>query len=324
MSLNYDFDIIFPKIKEIKDENNEFHSTFEIEPLESGYGITVGNALRRIALSTLPGSAITNISIKGATHEYAIIDNAVEDVTEVVLAIKNIKIRMDEFENEELLTLRADKAGEITAGMISCPAGVEIINKDLKILTLNSDQPFEMELTVKKGRGYILAEENRGKEKQAGVIYVDSSFTPTEKFSYNVTDTRVGDKTNYDKLSIDIWTNGILTPKEVISYSAHIMSAHLSLFEEIDSTINKSQVFEKIEEIQVEEEIVVPKEETSIETLDISNRAYNGLKRANINTIEDLCEKTKREISSIDNIGAKTVNEIESQLREQGMNFKDE
>lgn len=324
MGLDYNFNIAFPKIKETVDKNNENHSTFEIEPLENGFGITVGNALRRISLSTLPGSAISSISIKGASHEYAMIDNAVEDVTAVILAVKDIKIRMENSEEDQKLILKTDKSGDVTAGMIECPPGVEVINKDLKLLTLNNDEPFEMTLTARSGRGYVLAEENRGKEKKSGEIFVDSLFSPTEKFTYNVEDTRVGDKTNYDKLTLEVWTNGILTPKEVLVYSSHIMTSHLNLFVEIDQTISNSKVFEEVEKTIISEIKDEGKDETSIETLDISNRAYNGLKRANINTIEDLCSKSKREISSIDNIGAKTVDEIESQLKEQGIGFKEE
>ncbi|MGL4589097.1 MAG: DNA-directed RNA polymerase subunit alpha [Mycoplasmatales bacterium] len=325
MENKYNFDIVFPKIKVIDDARDMFHKTFEIEPLESGFGITVGNALRRIALSTLPGGAVTKINIKDIAHEFARIDNAVEDITTIVLSVKDLKVRIDDSQDEEYkLILRGNKQGELLAGDIECPPGVEVINKELKIVTLSSSTPFEMELTVTKGRGYVPAEENRGKEKKSGEIYVDSIFTPISKFTYSVSDTRVGDKTNYDKLTVDIWTNGMVTPEEALSYSAFIMQSHMGLLVDIEDSIRRTQVFEE----QKIETIVAPvsedSEETSIETLDISNRAYNGLKRANINTIEDLCSRSKREISSLDNIGAKTVDEIENQLKEQGMSFRED
>ncbi len=323
MNSVYNFNMVFPKVKVNEVNENPNHKQFEIDPLESGFGITVGNALRRIALSSLPGGAVKQISIKGVSHEFDVLDAIVEDITTVVLAVKNLRLRIEEQDQDYVLTLKTNKAGTITAGDIEVPAGVEVINKDLKIATLNEGHEFEMELIADKGLGYVLADTNRGKEKQARLIFVDSIYTPVSRFAFHVEDTRVGDKTNYDKLIIDIETNGTISPEEAISYSGHIMKEHMLLMENLEETIEQSKVFQEQKMIVENEAVVVDKkEETSIETLDISNRAYNGLKRANINTIEELCSKSKKEISSLDNIGAKTVDEIEQQLIELGYNFK--
>jgi DNA-directed RNA polymerase subunit alpha len=317
----YNFNMIFPKVKVLDDKNDPNHKQFQIDPLESGFGITIGNTLRRISLSSLPGGAVKQISIKGVSHEFDVLPTIIEDITTVVLAVKDLKLRIDNQDEDYVLTLSGNKAGVLTAADIVCPAGVEIVNKDLKIVTLADDKDFYMEFVASKGLGYVLAETNRGKEKKASVIYVDSIYTPVTKFAYSVEDTRVGDKTNFDKLILDIYTNGTITPEEALSYSSHIMKEHMFILENIEETIERSKVFQevKVESVDVAD---IPAEETSIETLDISNRAYNGLKRAGINTIEQLCEKSKKEISSLDNIGAKTVDEIEKQLEELGCNFK--
>ncbi len=319
----YDFNMVFPKVKVTEVNENPNHKKFEIDPLESGFGITVGNALRRIALSSLPGGAVKQISIKGVSHEFDVLEAINEDITSVVLAVKNLRLRLEEQDHDYVLTLKTNKAGTITAGDIDAPEGVEVINKDLVIATLNEGHEFEMELVADKGLGYVLADTNRGKEKIANIIFVDSIYTPVSRFAFHVEDTRVGDKTNYDKLIVDIETNGTISPEEAISYSGHIMKEHMMLMADLENTIEQSKVFQEQKMIVESEEVTVDKsEETSIETLDISNRAYNGLKRANINTIEELCAKSKKEISSLDNIGAKTVDEIEQQLIELGYNFK--
>ncbi|MGL5021086.1 MAG: DNA-directed RNA polymerase subunit alpha [Mycoplasmatales bacterium] len=317
----YNFNMIFPKVKVLDDQNDPNHKQFQIDPLESGFGITVGNALRRISLSSLPGGAVKQISIKGVSHEFDVLPTIIEDITTVVLAVKDLKLCIDNQDEDYILTLRANKAGILTAADIECPAGVEIVNKECKIVTLAEDKEFYMEFVASKGLGYVLAENNRGKEKKANVIYIDSIYTPVTKFSYTVEDTRVGDKTNFDKLILDIYTNGTITPEEALSYSSHIMKEHMFILENIEETIERSKVFQETR-VEIPEILDVPNEVTSIETLDISNRAYNGLKRAGINTIEELCEKSKKEISSLDNIGAKTVDEIEKQLEELGYSFK--
>ncbi len=319
----YDFNMVFPKVKVTEVNENPNHKMFEIDPLESGFGITVGNALRRIALSSLPGGAVKQISIKGVSHEFDVLEAINEDITSVVLAVKNLRLRLEEQDHDYVLTLKTNKAGTITAGDIDAPEGVEVINKDLVIATLNEGHEFEMELVADKGLGYVLADTNRGKEKIANIIFVDSIYTPVSRFAFHVEDTRVGDKTNYDKLIVDIETNGTISPEEAISYSGHIMKEHMMLMADLENTIEQSKVFQEQKMIVESEDVTIDKsEETSIETLDISNRAYNGLKRANINTIEELCAKSKKEISSLDNIGAKTVDEIEQQLIELGYNFK--
>ncbi len=316
--------MVFPKVKVIDDPNNEFHKTFEIEPLEKGFGLTIGNALRRIGLSSLPGGAVKQISIKGVAHEYDVFPVIVEDITTVVLSIKDLHLKIDEQDQDYVLTLRGNKAGVLTAADIECPAGVEVTNPDLKIVTLASDSEFYMELIASKGLGYVLAETHRGKEKKANTIFVDSSYTPVSNIHYAVEDTRVGDMTNFDKLVLDITTNGTVSPEDAFIYSSHILKDHMNIFENLDTSIDESQVFQdpnvtSTSSLEDEESESVT---TSIEILEISNRAYNGLKRANINTIEELCTKSKKEISSLDNIGAKTVDEIEKQLEELGYSLK--
>ncbi len=323
MSKAYNFDMVFPKVV-VENGENENHKRFILEPLENGFGITIGNVLRRIALSSLPGGAVKKINIKGVNHEYDVIPGAIEDVTSVILALKELYFRIDEQDKDYVLTISVNKKGEILASDIECPQGVEIINKDKRILTLSEKVDFNMEIIVSKGIGYKLADENRGKEKKSQEIFIDSIFTPVTKFAYQVEDTRVGDKTNYDKLILDIWTNGMLTPEEVLSYSAHILKEHTLLIENLEDTIALSNVFNQEVEVKEVEEEIEEDEYTSIEALDISNRAYNGLKRANINTIEELVQKNKKEIGTLDNIGAKTIDEIETQLEDLGFKFKDE
>lgn len=322
----YNFNLNFPKIAIEDDAKDPFHKTFILDPLENGFGLTIGNALRRIALSSLPGGAVKKLKIKGVNHEYDNIPNAVEDVTNVILALKDLKLRISKQAEDFTLTINKTHEGEVYARDFVCPPEVEIINPDLKILTLSKKTDFEMEITVAKGCGYALAEDNRGKEKKSEEIFIDSIYTPVTKFAYRVEDTRVGDKTNFDKLVIDIWTNGMLTPEETISYSAHILKEHALLLEDLEESLKISEIFNRSVVKRIEEEQMESKEEdkTSIEALDISNRAYNGLKRANINTIEELVKKTKKEIGTLDNIGAKTVDEIESQLQDLGFAFKTE
>lgn len=326
MEATYDFKMSVPKIQLKDNGENEFNKTFIIEPLESGFGLTLGNALRRIALSSLPGGAVKKFKIKGVSHEYDVIPNCVEDVTSVILALKDLKLRISSQDEEIILNLKGNKKGELKAKDIEGNSDVEIINPELKIVTLADDSEFEMEITVVKGRGYVLADENRGKEKKSQDIFVDSIFTPVTKFSYKVEDTRVGDKTNYDKLIIDISTNGMLSCEETISYSAHILQRHADVIKELNINTSESKVFKEEKKVEIVEEIKEPEDlTTSIETLDISNRAYNGLKRSNIHTIEELIIKSKKEISSLDNIGSKTVDEIEMQLSDLGLAFeKDE
>lgn len=322
MKYTYDFNLALPFIDCVETiDNNQNHKRFEIKPLENGFGITIGNALRRIALSSLPGGAVSKVQIKGVSHEFAVLDTIVEDITTVVLRIKELKLKIDEQNKDFTLVLESNKKGVLTAGDIICPAGVEIVNKEQVICTLAKNAEFYMELTAQKGIGYKLANENRGKDKSPNVIYVDSIYTPVKSFSYQVSDTRVGDITNYDQLLIDIETNGTITPEEALSYSAHIMKEHMALIEDIEDNIERSRIF-KEEEEYARLHARDNDDLNAIETLDISNRAYNGLKNAGIHTIEDLCKKTKKEIAAIDNIGAKTVDEIQRQLQELGYVLK--
>ncbi len=323
MALDYNFNMVAPKVKVKNDPDNQFHKTIIVEPLENGFGVTIGNALRRVALASLPGGAVKQISIEGIAHEFDVLPSIVEDITSVILAIKNLNLKIELQDQDYVLKLSANKTGILTANDIECPAGVEVINKDLKIVTLAEDVPFYMELVASKGLGYILADTHRGKEKQANIIFIDSIYTPIKNFSYFVEDTRVGKITNFDKLIMEVTTNGTITPEDSISYCSHIIKNHLHILENIENAIEESEVFEiKQEESTINKNSLEDQVATSIEILEISNRAYNGLKRANINTIEELCLKSKKQIATLDNIGAKTIDEIEKQLEELGYSLK--
>lgn len=305
-----------PNIK-IK-ESTATVSVIEIEPLERGFGHTVGNALRRILLSSLPGAAVNSIKIDGVLHEFSVIPGVKEDVTELILTMKELAIKIDSNTTGNR-TLRIEHKGEgiITAGDIVTPSDVEILNKDLHIATLTDEADLKMEIYVDKGRGYQSAEVNKTESMPIGVIPVDSIFTPVHKCSYTVENTRVGARTDFEKLTIEIETNGSINPQEGASLAAKILVEHLNLFIDLSQNLDAIDIMVDKEENQKEKVL-----EMTIEELDLSVRSYNCLKRANINTVEELTSKTEDDMMKVRNLGKKSLEEVIQKLEELGFGLK--
>lgn len=306
-----------PRIERIEQDLSSNYGKFVIEPLERGYGTTLGNALRRVLLSSLPGSAVTSIKVDGVLHEFSTIPGVLEDTTEMILNIKQMVLRYD---GNERKIIRLEQKGkkDVCAGDIVPDAEVEILNPDLHIATLDEDGKLEIEMTVEKGRGYVSADQQPHKNDAAvGVLPIDSIYTPVTKVNYMVDNARVGKRTDYDKLILEIWTNGSIKPEEAISLSAQILIQYLNLFTEIDDTYAEVEILVEKEEEKKDKVL-----EISIEELELSVRASNGLKRANINTVGDLIEKNREEMSKIRNLGQKSLEEIEKKLKELDLTFK--
>ena len=300
-----------PKVDIVELSEDYRYGKFVIEPLERGYGITIGNALRRILLSSLPGVAVNAIKIDGVLHEFSTIPGVKEDVTEIILTLKELSATIDG-EGSRTLKIEAQGPCSITGADIICPPDVEILSKDLAIATLDDNAKLNMEIFVDKGRGYVSAEENKTENVPIGVLPVDSIYTPVEKVSYHVENTRVGQKTDYDKLVLEVWTNGSINPQEGISLAAKVLVEHLNLF--IDLTEHVSSV-----EIMVEKEEDL---EMTIEELDLSVRSYNCLKRAGINTVEELANKSEDDMMKVRNLGKKSLEEVIQKLEELGLGLK--
>ena len=300
-----------PKVDIVELSEDYRYGKFVIEPLERGYGITIGNALRRILLSSLPGVAVNAIKIDGVLHEFSTIPGVKEDVTEIILTLKELSATIDG-EGSRTLKIEAQGPCSITGADIICPPDVEILSKDLAIATLDDNAKLNMEIFVDKGRGYVSAEENKTENVPIGVLPVDSIYTPVEKVSYHVENTRVGQKTDYDKLVLEVWTNGSINPQEGISLAAKVLVEHLNLF--IDLTEHVSSV-----EIMVEKE---EDHEMTIEELDLSVRSYNCLKRAGINTVEELANKSEDDMMKVRNLGKKSLEEVIQKLEELGLGLK--
>ena len=289
------------------------YGKFIIEPLERGYGTTLGNSLRRVLLSSLPGVAVTAIKIAGIAHEFSTIPGVKEDVTEIVLNIKKIvaKLHTDE---PQTVTIEANEAGEVTAGDINVTGDIEILNPDLHIATLSENATLSMELTFAHGRGYVSAERNKQANAAIGVLPIDSIYTPVHKVNYYVENTRVGNMTDYDKLTIEIWTNKTISARDAVSYSAKILNDHLSLFIDLSEDIgNTSTVVVKAED---QSNKVL---QMTIEELDLSVRSFNCLKRAGINTVEDLISKTQEDMMKVRNLGHKSLEEVINKLDTMGL-----
>ncbi len=289
------------------------YGKFIIEPLERGYGTTLGNSLRRVLLSSLPGVAVTAIKIAGIAHEFSTIPGVKEDVTEIVLNIKKIvaKLHTDE---PQTVTIEANEAGEVTAGDINVTGDIEILNPDLHIATLAENATLSMELTFAHGRGYVSAERNKQANAAIGVLPIDSIYTPVHKVNYYVENTRVGNMTDYDKLTIEIWTNKTISARDAVSYSAKILNDHLSLFIDLSEDIgNTSTVVVKAED---QSNKVL---QMTIEELDLSVRSFNCLKRAGINTVEDLISKTQEDMMKVRNLGHKSLEEVINKLDTMGL-----
>ncbi len=306
-----------PRIECVEKESDRNYGKFVIEPLERGYGITLGNSLRRVLLSSLPGAAVTSIKMDGILHEFSTIPNVVEDTTEIILNLKRMVLNYNGGERK-IIRLEQEGPKNVTAGDIETDAEIEILNPDLHIASLDKDGKLEIEMTVERGRGYVSADQQPIKNDEiVGLIPIDSIYTPVTRVNYTVDNARVGKRTDFDSLTLEVWTNGSISPEEAISLSAQILIEYLKLFTEIDDTYAEVEILVEKEEEQKDKVL-----EMSIEELELSVRASNGLKRANINTVGDLIEKTREEMSKIRNLGQKSLEEIERKLKELDLSFK--
>lgn len=306
-----------PRIECVEKNPENNYGKFVIEPLERGYGTTLGNSLRRVLLSSLPGAAVTSIKIDGVLHEFSTIPNVLEDTTEIILNIKKLVLRYD---GNERKILRIEQSGpkELTAADIELDAEVDILNPDLHIATLDEGAKLYIEMTVERGRGYVNADQQPYKNEDiVGLIPIDSIYTPTRRINYTVDNTRVGKRTDYDKLTLEVWTNGSIGPEEAVSLSAQILIEYLRLFTEINTNFSQMEILVEKEEEKRDKVL-----EMSIEELELSVRASNGLKRASINSVGDLIEKTREEMAKIRNLGQKSLEEIERKLKELDLSFK--
>ena len=307
-----------PRIECIENVGEETYGKYVVEPLERGYGTTIGNSLRRILLSSLPGTAVTTVKIAGVQHEFSTIPGVKEDVTQIVLNIKGIIAKLYS-EGVKTVYIEASGEGVVTAGDIKADSDVEILNPEHHIATLGPDATLNMELTLSQGRGYVTADRNKNAQTVIGVIPVDSVYTPVRKVNYTVENTRVGDATDYDKLTLEVWTNGTISARDAVSLGARILLDHFTLFTDLSETMgSKSTVVEKAE---TQRDKVL---ELTIEELDLSVRSFNCLKRANINTVEDLISKTEDEMMKVRNLGRKSLEEVINKLAMMGLSLADE
>ena len=309
------FDIETPRIECVDFNENGTYGKYVIEPLERGYGTTLGNSLRRILLSSLPGVATTSVKIEGVLHEFSTIKGVKEDVTEIILNIKELALRMDE-EGSKVLHLDVKGSNVIKAGDIQVEEGIEIINKDLHIATLEDDGHLNIEITVNKGRGYVPQNKNKI-ENSIGHIPIDSIYTPVKRVNFMVENTRVGQITDYDKLTIEVWTNGSIKVDEAISYSSKILIEHFKLFLGLTKEANEVVVMVQKEEDKKEKVL-----EMTIEELDFSVRSYNCLKRAGINTVQELAQKSLEDMMKVRNLGKKSLEEVEKKLKDLGLSLR--
>lgn len=304
-----------PKIECVVCSEDNRYGKFVVEPLERGYGITLGNSLRRILLSSLPGVAVTSIKIDGVLHEFSTIPGVIEDVTEIILNIKELSLNFHG-EGPKVIYIDAEGEGEVKAKDIKADADVEILNPEHKMATLSGDHRLYMEMTIDKGRGYVSAEKNKHPGQPIGVIPVDSIFTPVHKVNYTVENTRVGQVTDYDKLTLEVWTNGSIKPDEAISLGAKILSEHLNLFIDLSDNAKNAEIMVEKEETKKEKVL-----EMTIEELDLSVRSYNCLKRAGINTVEDLISRTEEDMMKVRNLGRKSLEEVVNKLKALGLSL---
>ncbi len=303
-----------PKIEIVEISEDNRYGKFVCEPLERGYGTTFGNSLRRILLSSLQGAAITAISIDGVLHEFSTIPGVRDDVTNIILNLKSLCLKMYSDE-PKTIRLDVDGAKEVTAADITVDSDIEILNPELHIATLNEDGSLHMEMTVERGRGYVPAEKNKRPDHVIGVIPIDSIFSPILRVNYSVVDTRVGNVTDYDKLTLEVWTDGSIRPEEAISKAAGILIMHLKLFQNM-AGLTEEEEEEEGTFLETPENDTAKVLEMTIEDLDLSVRSYNCLKRANINTVADLTEKTEEEMMKVRNLGRKSLEEVKKKLQE--------
>lgn len=308
-----------PKISCVDLNDEKTYGKFVVEPLERGYGTTLGNSLRRILLSSLPGVAATSVKIDGVLHEFSTINGVKEDVTDIIINIKQLIVKLHG-EGPKTIYIDAKGEQEITAADIKHDSDVEIINGDLHIATLNEDAKLYMEITIGKGRGYVSAERNKlNQQPIIGLISVDSIYTPVPKVNYYVENTRVGQITDYDKLTLEVWTNGTLTPNEAISLGAKILNEHLNLFIDLSDDAKNAEIM--VEKTATSQSKIL---EMTIEELDLSVRSYNCLKRAGINTVEDLIARTDEDMMKVRNLGRKSLEEVINKLHGLGLSLASE
>ena len=313
------FDFEKPRIEIEEISEDKKYGRFVCQPLERGYGTTLGNSLRRIMLSSLPGVAVSQVKIDGVVHEFSAIPGVKEDVTEIIMNIKNLAIKNNSESTEpKIAYIEYEGEGVVTAGDIHVDSDLEILNPELVIATLSggSDCRLYMELTITSGRGYISAEKNKNDDLPIGVIPIDSIYTPVKKVNYSVENTRVGQMVDLDKLTIEVWTDGSLKPYEALSLAAKIMTEHLELFIDLSEISKNTQVMIEKEESKKEKVL-----ETSIEDLELSARSFNCLKRAGISTVEDLTNKTEAEMMKVRNLGKKSLDEVTNKLHSLGLDF---
>lgn len=311
------FDFEKPNIEIAEISEDKKYGKFVVEPLERGYGTTLGNSLRRIMLSSLPGSAVSQVKIDGVLHEFSSIPGVKEDVTEIIMNIKSLAIKNNSDTNEpKTAYIEFEGEGVITAADIQTDADIEILNPEQVIATLSggADSKFYMELTITNGRGYVSADKNKSDDLPIGVIAVDSIYTPVERVNMSVENTRVGQMTDYDKLTLEIYTNGTLDPDEAVSLAAKVLSEHLNLFIDLSENAKTAEVM--VEKENNEKEKVL---EMNIDELELSVRSFNCLKRAGINTVEELCSRTSEDMMKVRNLGRKSLEEVLAKLKELGL-----
>ena len=311
------FDFEKPNIEIAEISEDKRYGKFVVEPLERGYGTTLGNSLRRIMLSSLPGSAVSQVKIDGVLHEFSSISGVKEDVTEIIMNVKSLAIKNNSDTNEpKTAYIEFEGEGVITAADIQTDADIKILNPEQVIATLSggADSKFYMELTITNGRGYVSADKNKSDDLPIGVIAVDSIYTPVERVNMAVENTRVGQMTDYDKLTLEIYTNGTLDPDEAVSLAAKVLSEHLNLFIDLSENAKTAEVM--VEKENNEKEKVL---EMNIDELELSVRSYNCLKRAGINTVEELCSRTSEDMMKVRNLGRKSLEEVLAKLKELGL-----
>lgn len=305
-----------PNIHKVEETDN--YGKFVVEPLERGYGTTLGNSLRRVLIASLPGAAITSMQIDGVLHEFSTVEGVTEDVTQIILNLKKVSLKLDS-EDQKNLELDVKGPAEVTASDIQGDNEVTILNPDLHIATVADGAELHINLTADKGRGYLSANDNKARmdDLAIGVLPIDSIYTPIERVNYTVENARVGQRNDYDKLTLDVWTDGSLTPTEAVSLGAKILTEHLAMFVDLTETAQNAQVMVEKEETHKEKML-----EMTIEELDLSVRSYNCLKRAGINTVKELTDRTVSDMMNVRNLGQKSLEEIKLKLNDLGVSFR--
>lgn len=305
-----------PNITKVDESTN--YGKFVVEPLERGYGTTLGNSLRRILLSSLPGAAISSIQIDGVLHEFSTIDGVLEDVTQIILNIKKLALKMNTDEDKNI-EIDVNGPAKVTAADIVADPDVEVLNPEQYICTVADGGHFHVRMTVKKGRGYVAADQNKSDDMPIGVLPIDSIFTPISRVNYQVESTRVGRRNDFDKLTLDVWTNGSISPREAISLAAKILTEHLDIFVNLTDEAKNAEIMVEKEETHKEKML-----EMTIEELDLSVRSYNCLKRAGINTVQELTNKTEADMMKVRNLGRKSLEEVKNKLADLGLGLRKE